>query len=83
MCKIPSIVRIMLSIKVVSFTWLSKGNVKKVMRPFDGTQYIRVKTVGGLEFVADVAETKSCPIDIDIFTECDDFKQLSHFMLVD
>ena len=42
-----------------------------------------VKTAWELEFVADVAKTKSCPIDIDIFTECDDFKQFSHFMLVD
>ncbi|SPY31977.1 Uncharacterised protein [Neisseria gonorrhoeae] len=32
--------------------------------------------------MADVAEAESCPVDADIFSECDDFKQFAHFMLV-
>lgn len=42
----------------------------------------RIQTARGLEFVADVAEAESCPVDADIFSECDDFKQFAHFMLV-
>ena len=32
--------------------------------------------------MADVAKGKSLPIDIDITSEGDDFKQLTHFVLV-
>ena len=35
-----------------------------------------------LEFVADVAKAKTCPVDVDVFAKSDDFEEFAHFVLI-